>query len=128
MSGMSAAVLIAFHLVLPILLAALGVTAMRRDELVTWILFCAVLLFAMVVGGEILYTQSLPVAVLPPSESLGIWLAAAVGLGARLYRDRRRHHVRTTLESLLLLGSGAILLAALLSMPVWLADARPPGA
>ena len=53
---------------------------------------------------------------LPPGL-IPLWPAAVIALGIRLTRDRRQGHVRSTVESLAVLGSGAILLAALLSLP-----------
>ena len=50
------------------------------------------------------------------------WGAGAVGLGLRLMRDRRHRYLRSTMESLAVLGSGAILLAVLLSLPSILAE------
>ena len=120
---MGAVVLVAFLFVLPVLLAVLGATAVGHDKLMAWIMFGVVVAFAMVVWIARLEPRSLRIEAFATLDIAGLWLSAAVGLGMRLARDRNRRHLRGTLESLAVLGSGAILLAALLSLPIWFAGA-----
>lgn len=126
MSGTTVAVTLAYLLGLPVLLGLLGVTAHRRGDRVLAGLILAVCL------GFAVYAARAATGPYPPGPRmdpafLGLWLAGAIGLGVRLIRDRRLRHVRSTLESLAVLGSGTILLAVLLWVPriyVELARAR----
>lgn len=121
MNGIYAAVAAAYLYALPLLLAGLGLTSWRRDRLVAGVFIAVAAGFGLVLG---LATVAAPLAgpapALPPGF-IQLWPAAVIALGIRLTRDRRQHHIRTAAESIAVLASGAILLAALLSLPVFLA-------
>lgn len=121
MSAVQTGVVAAYLYALPVLLAALAIAALRRDPTAARVLFAVVLGFGLVVGlDRIAAPLAGPTRALPPGF-LALWPATAIALAIRLTRDRRQGHVRSTVESLAVLGSGAILLAALLSLPAILA-------
>ncbi len=122
------AVGLAYQFILPPMLGMLGVCALGRDRVSSGLLVGVFLAFAFLLGWQAL-DDLRPLRASSPAEAvLWLWPISGLGLGGLLYRDRRNGHVRTTFESLLVLGCGAILLAALLSMPDWRGDAWPRGA
>ena len=128
MSAVETVVVAAYLYALPVVLALLAATALRRDPVAARVLFAVVLGFGLVVGlDRIAAPLAGPARALPPGF-LALWPATALALAIRLTRDRRRGHVRSTLESLAVIGSGAILLATLLSLPSILADVARPHA
>ena len=122
MTGIHAAVAAAYLYVLPLLLVLLALTALRRDRISAWVLFAVALGFGLVLGLDRIGAPFAETAAPLPSGFFQLWPATAIALAIRLTRDRRKHHVRSTLESLAVLASGAILLAALLSLPAFLAE------
>lgn len=115
---MTTAVLLAQLFAAPLLLLGLGLTALGRDRIPALAALVVSAAQAGLLGWAILDPQ--------PSEFatafLLLSLATASALVLRLGRDRRARHIRSTAESLLVLGLGAILLALLLSLPSVLAQ------
>lgn len=119
------AVMTAYLIVLPMLLGLLGLTALGRDRFSAGVLLAVFAGFAGFVAWEALGMNLSAIAPPPPAVFAGLWPAAAIGLWLRLARDRRQGHVRSTVESLAVLASGAILIAVLVSLPGILAPDDP---
>lgn len=99
---------------MPLLFLALAVLGWRHDR--------ATALVQLGVGGAFLAQLSAvhtgrPSVLLSPGAASALAGLALAAFGYRLWRDRRRAHIRSTAESLAVLAMGAVLLMALLTVP-----------